>query len=71
MPVNQQTYEVFHVFTDRRDEWTESFKQARELYNKWVLEHGTARLFHEEYADKERDELLDEVCIFSAGQYPL
>ena len=45
--------EIYHVFTDGKDLWTENYRFARKLYDHWVKWHGTARLYVQRYEDEE------------------
>lgn len=64
------TYKTYHVFTNELDEWFDDKKDAVELYNEWKKEYGTARLY-EEIREKSSDEVIDENCIKSFGEWPL
>lgn len=64
---------VYHIFTDRRDEWTENYKEAKAIYDRWVAEFDCARLYKDIYAIKEEFEYGDgeEDCILSYGAFPI
>lgn len=64
------TYITYHVFTNERDEWFANYKEALSQFEEWVKEFGTARLY-EEVREKKDDEVLDENCLKSVGEYPM
>ncbi len=64
---------VYHVFTDRKDLWTQDYRFARKLYNYWKKSTGAARLYKEVYENEEamlNDEMLEEECLLSYGPFP-
>lgn len=61
---------VYHVFTHHRDLWTKDWEQAVVYYAQFT-KNGAARLYVEEYADRERNDLLYEDCLMSFGPYPM
>ena len=65
--------EVYHVFTDRKDLWTQDYRFARKLYQHWKKSNGTARLYKEVYENEEAmldGEMLEEDCLLSYGPFP-
>jgi hypothetical protein len=65
--------EIYHVFTDGKDLWTENYRFARKLYDHWRKWHGTARLYVERYENEEalvNDEMLEQELLFGYGYYP-
>ena len=65
--------EIYHVFTDGKDVWTEKYRFARKLYDHWRKWHGTARLYVERYENEEalvNDEMLEQELLFGYGYYP-
>lgn len=65
--------EIYHVFTDGKDVWTENYRFARKLYDHWRKLHGTARLYVERYENEEalvNDEMLEQELLFGYGYYP-
>lgn len=64
---------VYHVFTDRKDLWTQDYRFARKLFNHWKKTRGAARLYKEVYENEEamlNDEMLEEDCLLSYGPFP-
>lgn len=61
----------WHVFSDARDEWftLEQENLALDLFETWAVEFGNARLYLEIY-DKATDEMIDEECWQSVGDFP-
>lgn len=65
--------EIYHVFTDGKDVWTENYRFARKLYDHWRKWHGAARLYVERYEDEEalvNDDMLEQELLFGYGYYP-
>lgn len=64
----------YHVFTDGKDEWFGDFVEAKEWYEDWCEEYDNVRLYEEVYADDGalvNDEMDNEDCLLSQGNYPL
>jgi len=60
---------IYHIFTDNRDEFRESLEEAKQLFYKYIDEHGKACLYQNE--ENEDGETLSEDCIESYGDFPL
>jgi len=70
------TYTKYHIFTNGLDEWFDDYNEAMTLYKKWVKEYGTARLYEETrttgFEDKyDNDDVIDEICLESFGEWPM
>ena len=64
---------VYHVFTDRKDLWTQDYYFASKLYKYWKKSRGTVRLYKEIYENEEamlNDEMLEVECLFAFGPFP-
>lgn len=59
---------TYHIFTNNTDEHTNDLKEAEEIFNQYIVDYGCARLYEE--TRDEDDELLEENCIKTHGQYP-
>lgn len=66
----QKVKELFHVFTDGRDEWFNAKTKALKLGREWAKEYGCARVYHETEWNKEDGIFEDGDCIYSKGEYP-
>lgn len=61
----------YHVFTNNQDEWYDDLNKAKKLYKEWLVEYGTARLYKEIYkGDFELDNMVDEECLLTQGEWP-
>lgn len=65
----KKTIITYHVFTNNMDDWFDDYSQAREQYQEWKKEYGTARLYEEKYMKNDKD-LIEENCLLSYGNYP-
>jgi len=62
---------VFHVFSNNgRDQWTTSLAKAILYYKRFKRVTGCAMLYLEVYTDRENDEMLLELCLLTAGNFP-
>jgi len=59
---------VYHVFTNHMDEYFESIEEARDLFEHWSKEFGTARLYRQDL--DQDDDLISEGCLLSHGYFP-
>lgn len=57
----------YHIFSDYKDEWCDTLREARALFNEWAKAYGCARLYAETY---ENGEIASEDCLLSVGSYP-
>lgn len=62
--------ELFHVFTDGRDEWLPKKTKALKLGREWAKENGCARVYHETEWNETEGIFEDGDCIYSKGSYP-
>lgn len=60
---------TYHIFTHNRDEYTTSFVEAERIYEQFLAEYGTARLYEEERDDD--GEVIAENCLKSRGEWPM
>ncbi|MFQ5801390.1 MAG: hypothetical protein ACE5JQ_00665 [Candidatus Methylomirabilales bacterium] len=62
---------IYHVFTNGRDAYAETYKEARAVYRTMKEEERCARLY-EQIWDLEIDgnEPIDENCLLSYGGFP-
>ncbi len=62
---------IYHVFTDRRDYYTEQYRLARKLFDHWAKRMGCARLYKLVFAKEEGYETEVEQCLMEHGRYPI
>jgi hypothetical protein len=65
--------EVYHVFTDGKDLWTQNYRFARKLYDHWKKWYGTARFYVQRYENEEalvNDEMFEEELLFGYSYFP-
>jgi len=57
----------YHVFTNGRDAYPDTLKEARQIFKQYKQDYGCARL----YATLEDGkDILDENCLASYGGFP-
>jgi len=61
-------YKTYHIFSNNLDEWTQNLTEALLLFMEWRRDNGCARLYEEDRDTN--DELINENCILSTGNYP-
>jgi hypothetical protein len=64
-----KTQIIYHVFTNNTDEYVDTLEEAQKLYEDFITEYGTARVY-EEVREVEGD-VLSENCILTYGEWPL
>lgn len=69
-PTDQPLETVYHVFTDYKDMWVADYRLARHIFDHWKKANSVARLYREVYSDREND-VLEEECLLSYGDFPL
>jgi len=62
---------IYHVFTDRRDYYTEEYRLARKVFNHWARAMGCVRLYEIVFANEENYETEAEDCLMAQGPYPI
>jgi hypothetical protein len=66
---------LYHSFTDRRDNWHETLKEAKAQIKEWKKEgEVNLRIYKETYDTKEEYEEGGETvedCVYSVGAWPL
>lgn len=67
----QKVKEQFHIFTDNKDNYTDTNKEAME-YVKHLIKEGyeNIRVYHQTEWDEENGIFEDGDCIYSLGEYP-
>ena len=61
---------MYHIFSDNRDEWIRDRTEADELYDYWLSEYGSTRLYSCEY--NEAEDIYDDIdCLRSNGDFPV
>lgn len=64
--------EIYHVFTNGRDEYVDDFKTAKAIYKRMKEEEGCARLYEQIWdLSIDEDEPIEESCLLSYGGFPL
>ena len=58
---------IYHIFTDGRDEYTESKKEALKIYKAWCKEYDNVRLWTME---DDGEELTDLNWVKGQGEFP-
>lgn len=66
----QLNKELFHVFTDGKDEWLTTKTKALKLGREWAKEYGCARVYHETEWNENEGIFEDGDCIYSKGSFP-
>lgn len=61
---------TYHVFTDERDEWVNTLKQAKLIVNEWKEEGYINFRIYEETSEYNIDDEVQEDCIYSEGNFP-
>lgn len=64
---------LYHVFTHSQDDWFSDYDTAKEVFDQFSADYGSARLYEEIYAtrdDYENSMEMDESCLESFGEYP-
>lgn len=64
--------QIYHVFTDYVDTYTEDIQEALDEFLKHCLEIGRARLYSVEWPDDQEWTEFNETdeCLLSHGDYP-
>ncbi len=66
--MNEKDIEIYHIFTDNRDEYRENLEEAKQLFYKYIDEHGKARLYID--IENQNGETLEEDCLEAYGDFP-
>ncbi|HYG84618.1 MAG TPA: hypothetical protein VD907_07130 [Verrucomicrobiae bacterium] len=61
---------TYHAFTDCRDDWFDTEAEAKQAIKQWRSEGYTNLRIYQEQSDDQLDDLVDETCIFSEGDFP-
>ena len=63
---------IYHVFTDSRDEWVKTLKEAHSIIKKWKKEgYYDFRIYKETRWDEFEGLFMDEDCIYTVGNFPM
>jgi len=59
---------IYHVFTDNKDEYVKTLKEARNIIKIWKAKgFENLRIYREEF---DEEECIDENCVYSFGEWP-
>lgn len=67
----QEFKHLWHVFTDGRDEWVKTLREAKEIVKVWKAEGFTdIRIYKETEWNKEEGLFTREDVVYSVGSFP-
>ena len=60
----------FHAFTDGKDEFVNTFDEAKAIIDKWRKDCHTNLAINKEQSDNTKDDFVEQETVYLEGDFP-